>query len=152
MRSALFLQCRLESGHLLLRLLYAPHDEDDIHEECNPNEGVGSDKERRGRYYGAVDICKDKHIYITRYPAGDYFHSFPSKITVLSTTDTCKMVIDGEEYNHYPIVDINANPTTIPQMFTEVVTMSNTRLAGLGGDYDKLNCRFQGVILDSLRA
>ena len=103
-------------------------------------------------YLAAVDICKDKHIYITRYPVGDYFHSFPSKINVLSTTDTCTMNIDGEIYENYPTVDVNIPKTAIPQMFTEVVTMSNTRLAGLGGDYDKLNCRFQGVILDSLCA
>jgi hypothetical protein len=62
------------------------------------------------------------------------------------------MNIDGEIYENYPTVDVNIPKTTIPQMFTEVVTMSNTRLAGLGGDYDKLNCRFQGVILDSLCA
>lgn len=87
-------------------------------------------------YQAAVDVTKDKHVLITRYPLIDYFGTFPNKITVLSTTKTQPMFIDDRVYEHYPVIDLEMDSNAISTYFLDTITMSNLYLAGLGGDYD----------------
>lgn len=87
-------------------------------------------------YMAAVEVCKDKHILITRYPLEDYFGIYPCKITVLSTLRTVPMIISGKLYKEYPVCDPKADPTEVTSMFRDSLCQSNLYLKGLGGDYD----------------
>lgn len=87
-------------------------------------------------YLAAVDICKDKMVYITRYPMADHLGIFPIGIHVLSTNKVQPCTIDDVDYKHYPVIDINMDPSDVPNKFTEVVQMSNVYLKAIGGDYD----------------
>ena len=49
-------------------------------------------------YLAAVETLSDKHCYITRYPLTDYFGTFPTKVSVLSTIHTAPMIINGKVY------------------------------------------------------
>lgn len=84
-------------------------------------------------YLAAVDICEDKHIYITRYPMSDHLGIFPTGINVLSTVVTEEMMVDGKLYKHYPKVEIGKNAQN---SFKEVLTLSNVYLKAIGGDFD----------------
>lgn len=77
-----------------------------------------------------------KLAYITRYPLVDYFGTFPSMIRVTSTIQHEPMEINGVKYPFYPKVVINATYDQVSTMFVDTVTMDNTYLQGLGGDYD----------------
>jgi len=85
-------------------------------------------------YQAAVDVCSDKMVYVTRYPITDYFGTFPSQITVLSTTETMPVFINGTVYPHYPKIDLSKNKDSVSTSFHDTVTMSNLMLKGLGGD------------------
>lgn len=87
-------------------------------------------------YQAAVDVTQDKHVFITRYPILDYFGTFPSKITVLSTYQTVPMYIGGRVYKNYPYIDLKMPKEKIAVSFIDTVIMSNLYLKGLGGDYD----------------
>lgn len=87
-------------------------------------------------YMAAVDILKDKHVYITRYPIADHLGIFPNKIHVLSTNNTMKMTVRDVVYDYYPIVEEDLDKDKVAISFVEVLQMSNTYLAAIGGDYD----------------
>ena len=95
-------------------------------------------------FLAAVDITKDKHVYITRYPIADYKSIFPTRITVVTTTETEKVEIDGKVYEHYPKIDLNTDPSEVATKFVEVVQMTNVYLAAIGGKLkllpNLLNC------------
>jgi hypothetical protein len=76
-------------------------------------------------YMAAHDICSDKHIYITRYPMADHLGIFPCGITVLSTTETVKMEVNGKTYNHYPKIVVG-KPSS--NAFKEVICLNNCYL------------------------
>ena len=94
-------------------------------------------------YIAAVDITKDKHVYITRYPIADASSVFPCGISVLSTNETMEVEYDGQIYLHYPIVDLKMPPETVPTQFIEVLNMSNVFLQGIGDTHTWVNscCR-----------
>ena len=96
-------------------------------------------------YMAAVDICKDKHIIVTRYPIEDYFGIFPSKIEVLSTINTQPMLISGKLYKYYPVVDPKLPTSQVAGLFRDTITLSNLYLTGLGGDYDGDQVTVRGV-------
>ena len=87
-------------------------------------------------YQAAEDVCSDKMVYITRYPLLDYFGSFPSQITVLSTVDTMPVYFNGKVYEYYPVIDLTKTSDQVATSFVDTVSMSNVYLKGLGGDYD----------------
>lgn len=87
-------------------------------------------------YQAAVDVTRDKMVYVTRYPITDYFSTFPSQVTVLSTTKTVPVFINGTVYTHYPDIDLSKDKSKISTSFHDTTTMSNLLLKGLGGDYD----------------
>ena len=84
-------------------------------------------------FMAAVDITKDKFVYITRYPMADYSGIFPCGISVLSTNETTKVEYDGVTYEHYPIVDLNLPKERVGAQFIHVVNMSNVYLQSIGG-------------------
>ena len=85
-------------------------------------------------YMAAVDIVKDKHVYITRYPMTDYMGIFPCGISVLSTNDTVHMKYGDKEYLFYPKIELNTPKERISTKFSEVLNMQNTYLRALNGD------------------
>lgn len=87
-------------------------------------------------YMAAVNVTKDKHVVITRYPLEDYFGTFPNKIAILSTTETKPVMINKVLYKKYPVIDPKLPPSKVSTLFIDTVTLSNLYLKGLGGDRD----------------
>lgn len=87
-------------------------------------------------YIAAVHACNDKHVYITRYPLNDYFGTFPTRIHVLSTVKTEDQVVNGERFKWYPSIDPSLPEARVSMLFNDTITMCNTYLKGLNGDYD----------------
>ena len=96
-------------------------------------------------YQAAVDVTRDKMVYVTRYPITDYFSTFPSQVTVLSTTKTVPVFINGTVYTHYPNIDLSMDKSKISTSFHDTTTMSNLLLKGLGGDYDGDQISIRGL-------
>ena len=97
-------------------------------------------------YLAAVDITADKHVYITRYPMTGFLGIFPSRIQVISTTETKRVEYDGRIYEHYPVI---GKPDDTPQ-FIEILRIANVILKVMGGEN---SCRYSsncGNILLSL--
>ena len=84
-------------------------------------------------YIAAVDVCSDKHIYITRYPMTDYMGTFPIGISVLSTHRTCKMEVMGKVYDKYPIVDPDMPPEEVASQFLDTLRFPNVYLKAMNG-------------------
>lgn len=87
-------------------------------------------------FIAANEICKDKHVYITRYPLEDYFGIYPSRIHILSTFKTTPMTVNSVYYPNYPIIDLNQDKNEIARNFIDALEPFNGMLNGLGGDYD----------------
>ena len=87
-------------------------------------------------YLAAVDVTKDKHAIITRYPVSDEFSIFITKIRVTSTTQTKPMVVNNILYKWYPQVEIGLDPRLIGNRFNDACQFSNAYLEGINGDYD----------------
>ena len=90
-------------------------------------------------YMAAVDVCADKHVYITRYPLEDYFGTFPSRIHVLSTMKTTPMIVNDQLYKYYPDIDPTLPEAKVGTLFNDTVNMDNTYLKGLGGDFELMS-------------
>lgn len=96
-------------------------------------------------YQAAVDVVKDKHVLITRYPMDSYFNEFPTKVNVLSTKETEPIVINNTLYKNYPKIrekDINTNTSN---KFVDTMNIHNSYLKGIGGDYDGDQATIKGV-------
>ena len=87
-------------------------------------------------YIAAVDVCKDKHVLITRYPVTDEFGLFVAKIRVSSTIETMPLQFNGQLYKFYPVIDPDLPIHKIGSHFIDSVQFSNSYLEGMGGDYD----------------
>lgn len=87
-------------------------------------------------YIAAMETLTDKHAYITRYPLVDYFGIFPSRVMPVSTVKTCKMEVDGVQYQHYPVIDPTLSESDISTLFIDTVEISNLFLDAICGDYD----------------
>lgn len=96
-------------------------------------------------FRAAYDICKDKYVYITRYPLEDYMGIYPSKITVLSTFNTIPEVeissIDSlitNTYTNYPLVDLELDKSKVDTLFIDSLQVFNGMLKALGGKKKKI--------------
>lgn len=87
-------------------------------------------------YMAAVDVTKDKHCIITRYPVNDEFGLFINKIHVVSTTTTEPIMCNDKVYQWYPVIDFNVSPEKMATKFIDSAQFSNSYLEGIGGDYD----------------
>ena len=96
-------------------------------------------------YMAAMEVCKDKHVYITRYPLNDYFGTFPSRVFVLSTVKTEKRKVNGMVYDHYPVIDPDLPESRVSILFNDTITMCNTYLKGLNGDFDGDQVTAKGI-------
>ena len=85
-------------------------------------------------YLAAENSLSDKYCYITRYPLTDYFGTFPSQVTILSTIKTSPVIINGKVYPHYPVIDLSLSPKEIATQFIDTISISNLYLQAIGGD------------------
>lgn len=85
-------------------------------------------------YMAAVESVSDKYIYTTRYPLTNHFGIFPTKCRPLSTVKTSPMIINGQVYPFYPVVDQNMNEKEVATAFIDTVELSTLYLAAIGGD------------------
>lgn len=110
-------------------------------------------------FIAASDVCKDKFVYITRYPLEDYMGIYPSRITVLSTFNTISSVtLEGVEglvsndYKNYPVVINGLEKTKVDTMFIDSLQVFNGMLKALGGDYDGDMVTIRGVYTQEAQA
>jgi len=94
-------------------------------------------------YIASVDICKDKHVYITRYPIEQYQSIYPSKIKILSTRETKAVQLKDLYLPDYPIIypDYPANE----ELFIDTVVPYNGYLNSLGADFDGDTISLRGL-------
>lgn len=98
--------------------------------------------------YQEIELT-DKHALITRHPTMDTFNVIPTKIHVMSTVKTKRVIIDGVEYPFYPDIDsildkYNLDDTDesieaskeLSGYFIESAKISNLHLPGMNGDLD----------------
>lgn len=85
-------------------------------------------------YLAAENTLSSKYCYITRYPLEDYFGTFPSKVSILSTIKTSPVIINGKVYPHYPVIDLSLPPNEVATQFIDTISISNLYLDAIGGD------------------
>ncbi len=97
--------------------------------------------------YNATTVA-DRHVYTVRYPIGDLYGAFFTKIHVLSTNRTIEIQFNNETYKWYPLIDPEMSHAMTSTQFIDVIQMSNSRLVNLGGDYDGDTVKSTGVWSD----
>ena len=93
-------------------------------------------------------VDADRMVYTVRYPIGDVYGAFFTKVHVLSTVDTTRIEFMGERYDTYPIVDVNRPHNRVATSFADTLTPSNSRLKAIGGDYDGDTVKSVGIWSD----
>ena len=96
-------------------------------------------------YMAAVEVVRDKHIIITRYPVDSAYNQVPTKVRISTIKKTEQIYINGFYYRFYPYIrekDIGCNTSN---MFIDTLQMSNLFLNGMGGDYDGDQVGVRGV-------
>jgi hypothetical protein len=90
----------------------------------------------------------DRHVYTVRYPIGDLYGAFFTKVHVLSTAKTYPIQFNNITFEYYPSIDPEMSHAMVSTQFVDVVRMSNSRLVNLGGDYDGDTIKSTGVWSD----
>jgi DNA-directed RNA polymerase beta' subunit len=86
----------------------------------------------------AHKVCKDKHVYVTRYPVENFMSIFPSRIKIVTTYETMPLEIDNKYFEEYPVVakdEEHPNIGTMPN-YVDTVIPHNSVLESLGADFD----------------
>lgn len=87
-------------------------------------------------YMAAIDVSSNKHVWVTRYPTLDYFGTYVTRISVLSTRNTVPMLVNGRLYKRYPDIDLTATNRDMDAIFRDTFNVCALYLPGLGGDHD----------------
>lgn len=92
-------------------------------------------------YMVALDVLRDKHVYVTRYPIASFQSIFPARVAVASTEDTREVYIARHNekpvlYYEYPYIKGYGKSNNINTKFYDVYVMGNEYIAPLGADYD----------------
>lgn len=103
-------------------------------------------------YQSAMEVVKDKHVLITRYPIDSYFNQFTSKVNVSSTKITEPMIINNTLYTHYPKIREEDIGTDTSNLFVDTMNIANMYLGAIGGDYDGDQVTVKGVWTDESNA
>ena len=93
-------------------------------------------------------IDPNRHVYLVRYPIGDYLGCFFTRVHLLSTINTLKIRFGSEEFNYYPTIDPELSHGIVATSFLDTITPSNSRLKAIGGDYDGDTVKTVGVWSD----
>jgi hypothetical protein len=90
-------------------------------------------------YMTAVKVCKDKHVYVTRYPVNNFQSIYPSRIKIVTTYKTEPKVIGDTNFEDYPYItseDLLSPSTKGNITFIDTIIPHNTMLQSLGADFD----------------
>jgi len=82
-------------------------------------------------YRASVDVTKDKHCLVTRYPLLDEFGIFIARIRVSSTTKTTPISIGPNLYKWYPVIEFDIPEEKVATKFVDSLQFSNSYLPGL---------------------
>lgn len=97
-------------------------------------------------------VKANRHVYTVRYPIGDHLGAFFTKVHVLSTITTVPVQFQNEVYRSYPDIDPAMGHMMVSKRFVDVVTMANSRLTNLNGDYDGDTIKSTGIWSDEANA
>ena len=90
-------------------------------------------------YQAAIDVTKDKHILVTRYPIDSFYNQFPTKIKVSSTLITDPVIITNKGvqkfYKNYPHITEEDILKDTSNKFKDTLNICNGYLKSIGGDY-----------------
>lgn len=100
--------------------------------------------------HGIVDA--KRHTYIVRYPIGDYMGFIFTNVVILSTIKTVNIEFQGEQFPHYPYVDVNMPHRQVATFFRDTLTPSNSNLVKWNGDYDGDTVKSVGLMTDEANA
>jgi DNA-directed RNA polymerase beta' subunit len=96
-------------------------------------------------YMAAVDVTADKHVILTRYPYLDYNGSYISKIFIISTRDTQPMLINGQLYETYPVINTKLPKEDMDSVFRDTVNIAPMYLKVMDADHDGDQITCKGV-------
>lgn len=96
-------------------------------------------------YMAAEEVTRDKHVYVTRFPVLDYFGTYPSRITVLSTQETKPMIINDVMYKFYPVINLKTESEDIAALFKDTANLPVQVLNMMGADHDGDQVSVKGV-------
>lgn len=88
-------------------------------------------------YMACVDVTRDKHCLITRYPVLNEYGTFVTKVNISSTLKTMPVLLNGKVYKFYPVIEYDTPEELVGTKFIDSVRFSNSYLTGL----DKNCCR-----------
>lgn len=118
-----------------------PPNEDNVKAKIQLRGMFGKDKTSISRnmtwtdllFVVATDVLYDKHIYATRYPIEDSYGINPSKISILSTTNTMPVLVGDKAYKHYPIV---LPDQSSEGLFIDTMVLPSAYLIAYNADFD----------------
>jgi len=87
-------------------------------------------------YIVATRVCKDKHVYVTRFPIENYQSIYPSRIKIMTTYKTQQIEIANKYYDEYPVITRSEDSPVIDENINYIDTIipHNTMLEALGAD------------------
>jgi DNA-directed RNA polymerase beta' subunit len=85
-------------------------------------------------YLAAEDICKDKHVYVTRFPVENFQNIYPSRIKIITTKETQTVQIEDKYFKNYPKVIPNYPDSD--SVLIQTIVMNSMYLERLGADFD----------------
>lgn len=97
--------------------------------------------------YQAV-IVPERMVYVVRYPIGKYLGAYFTGVFLMSTITTRPVIFQNQEYKSYPVIDPTMSHDRVSTQFVDVVNMTNSRLANIGGDYDGDTIKSTGIWSD----
>jgi len=96
-------------------------------------------------YIAGVDVVKDKHVLITRYPLTDHHSEYFAKIKIRTTSRTMNMLIKDTMYNQYPVVDITIPKHKLSSYFIDSLEIFPPFIGTLGADHDGDQVAVKGI-------
>lgn len=90
-------------------------------------------------------VDADRMVYTVRYPIGDLLGAFFTKVHLLSTVNTTTIQYQGQTIKTYPDVNLKMTHNRVATYFSATITMSNSRLKAIGGDYDGDTVKSVGI-------
>lgn len=100
-------------------------------------------------YIAAYSTCKDKCMYITRYPIEDQHNIYPTLINIIPCANTEKRSFGGEIFPKWPILPSSTeHAKDLNYLFVDTVRVFPSFLKALGGDFDGDQISTQGVFTE----
>lgn len=98
-------------------------------------------------YYMIAEEClTNKAIYNTRYPADDYYHTYPSQMNIIPCTRYTQAYVNGRLYKRYPITNVDRNDkSAVEHLFIDTMRMHSVYPSSLGADFDGDQISTQGL-------